>query len=150
LSADLNAIEDCIVGAKHPALIVPVGAPAFKSKNGAVPVNGQDWSLTAVEQLYYSLPLIPGTRLVEATFYYLLAGGSGGATMKVRKATQGGAWVDLATFTDTTSTTNQQKVLAAINEVGVAGTQYQLYFDNGPGGAGATRLDFASYKIDRL
>lgn len=105
-SADLNAIQDQIVGAKHPALSIALGAAAFLPKAGGNASLGDgQWTFGAVSTLQGSASArIPvGTRITTIEWFYN-RGGAGNITVNLRKRNlrTGAAAADIATNTDNT------------------------------------------------
>lgn len=90
-SADLNAIQDCIVSRKHGVLSFPIDPGAFLSSTTATAIVrpiGAPWSMAGLAvpiDLVYWLPIPVGTRLNSVAWYYN-RGGAGSIVMRVLKA----------------------------------------------------------------
>lgn len=93
-SADLNALQDCIIARKHGSLSFPIDPGAFhivgQTSTTHIRPLGGPWAMSghAVPMdLGYWLPIPVGTRLNAVTWYYN-RGGAGTLTLRVLKANQ--------------------------------------------------------------
>jgi hypothetical protein len=87
-SNDLNAIQDAIIGMKHPVQPLHLGAGAFFLKNGGglATLGVGQWTCTGAADLLCEIsPLVPqGHRLVSITWRYN-RGGAGTVTRRARQ-----------------------------------------------------------------
>lgn len=85
LSNDLNALEDCIIGVKHPSVEDPIGAQSFVLAPGGTATLGDGrWTFGAVSVLVANLKIIVGTRIHQIEWAYD-RGGAGNVTLKLRR-----------------------------------------------------------------
>lgn len=104
LSADLNALQDMIIGRKFPAADFPFGGTAFQLQTGTAQVGAaaDNWTFSAVSQLIANLSRSfgVGTRLNSLKFAYN-RGGAGNVTLSLykRNIVTNAARVTIATTT---------------------------------------------------
>jgi hypothetical protein len=82
--ADLNDIQDCIIGAKHPSLPFPHAAAAFAIQTGTATIANGRWSFGASSQLVSPVRFPVGTRITSLVFGYT-RGGVGNITLILNK-----------------------------------------------------------------
>ena len=86
LSADLNALQDQIVGVKHPATPRVLGASSFLVKQGTATLGAGQWTFGAVTDLVKSLAdlVVVGDRLTTVQFCYN-RGGAGAIVLSLKQ-----------------------------------------------------------------
>jgi hypothetical protein len=145
-SVVLNAVQDCIIGAKHAPLTIPIGASDWKAEGGGATYGtaAGKWTWGGFDDITVALRLPIGTRITGARFNYNRTAGT--LNFKIQKMlANAGAWTDIATGSDAALAGAQVKTLACTETV-VADTQYRLYIDS----SGVATSDVTSFTIDRL
>lgn len=126
-SNDLNDIQDCIIGAKHPDLEIAYHASDFQpdGATAALDQNGY-WLPSGVGFQYAPIKLPVGTRILAAIFYYNV-GGAGACTPKIRRLQLSTGTISdvVAGVRDTTGAAIETQTLAA-NHTVVTGYAYFL------------------------
>jgi hypothetical protein len=126
-SSVINALQDMIIGAKHPELEVAIHAADFQvdGTSGTLDQNGY-WLPSALGYQYAPLRLSVGTRINSVTFYYNVAG-AGAVTPKVRRMQLSTGTISDVTagVRDTTGVAIETQVLAPAHVV-VTGYVYFL------------------------
>jgi len=97
LSADLNAIQDCIVGSKRGdfTLIVHPSMGWADPANWAMSASGYMLS-AAAGALYIPIPLITGDRIKEVTFALYGDGAADLTSSYIKKLTSAGVLTDIS------------------------------------------------------
>lgn len=152
-SADFNAVQDCIIGAKHPLHEIPLGGAAWRPVTNTTTWNGDQWILAAADTIWCSIPrLAVGSRITDAKFG-IKHGTLGTITLRVsRKPITGGAIEDLATLNDVTHDgAFFTAEIASIAFTTVTGYDYRLgvSFDANAATNGAQLVHGAVF-VDRL
>lgn len=130
LSADLNAIMACIVGAKHPALPHGISAAEWAPK---VPANGTlgagQWTGSGAVTLVAGLSFVPaGDRITTVNYAYNVNSSSGITLSLRRRKMDGTAEETLFTTTDATGSTFEQNS-QTYNHTVASGYVYYLQAD---------------------
>ena len=106
-SADLNALQDCIVGGKHGLISRPLGATSFLlTAGGAASLASDRWTFSGSAGLFCNLALPVGTTITEIIWRFD-RGGGGTMTFKLIRRTlldNVTAAVDVISRTDNTTT----------------------------------------------
>lgn len=83
----VNALQDCIIGAKHPSLPYAIGALNFQMVTGGTATLDQEndlWTFGAVSKLVAPLRVPIGTRIHQLTWYYN-RGNAGTVTLALKR-----------------------------------------------------------------
>jgi hypothetical protein len=88
LSVDLNALEDCIIGNKHPTLEMCLDASVFKGDSlalGTMNAAGYLSSFSAAGIVRAGVPIPVGKRIISVEVFYSINGSAANLTPKLRK-----------------------------------------------------------------
>lgn len=135
-SADLNAIQDCIIGVKHPEIERGYAAAAWQTDgtNGIKNNVGGAWTVggTGVESFTTGLPEIPAGDRITTVGWSYSRGGAGTVTMRLRRRKSDGSAPEAITpsagsETDSTGAAIETNVVT-YNHTVAAGYFYYLTF----------------------
>lgn len=153
LSVDIDAIQDCIVGAKHPVIERPIHGSGWISPSALGTFNGSIWTGPAGGfEVRAALDVPIGDRITHVTFTYNRANAGTVTVTVVEVKLDGTGSNNLATFADNASgNVVTTKDLAAINYTTRAGYVYFILtnFNGASSTAGGTAYH-ASWFHDRL
>jgi hypothetical protein len=132
----LNALQDSIIGFKHPELIESYHAAAFMPAHGVgnASFNGGIWTTSTTEQFLCAIPYPVGTRITQVSATYRV-GVTAGATVSFllqrRNLATPTAVVDTIANIAADSTDNasgETTVIAAINHTMLSNYAYFLQY----------------------
>jgi hypothetical protein len=117
LSADLNSIQDCIIGGKFGPTDIEIGGANFNLMNpnyaATVPSFGDDWQFTGVtppnDNIVTGIVLPIGTQVNSITWHFNKASQASALTMRLRKR-NGTTNTDIDVLADVTSGAAQTSV----------------------------------------
>ena len=129
LSNDLNALQDCVAGAKHPSLTSVLAAAAFQAPTsaGGATFNGDYWTTSGTMILTASLDMLRvGDRITGISATYVVGTGSSVTYQIIERNLTTLATTSVATATDATGTTVETGSISGINYTVQAGCSYIL------------------------
>lgn len=125
LAADLDDIQDCIIGRKHGTIEITVPACAFVLQTGTITIGAGVVTFGAVSIINAPLQLPVGTKISTVAWSYN-RGNAGTLNLRVkRKAVGGGSVSDVDTVSDNTGAT-YEITTRTLNHTVATGYQYYL------------------------
>ena len=147
-SADLNDLQDCIVGVKHKELTLALPFFGGKVASGTPSYSGAG-NVTGINSTVLAVPLPVGTRIKQITYTYN-RGGSGNVQFDFSRRTGDGVganFVNVSTSTISSGTGFTTAVHSAINHTILAGWSYWIIASSSDA---ANVLALADIAFDRL
>lgn len=153
-SGDLNDIQDCIVGAKHPELEIGVAAASFVLSTAAATASFSPagWAVAGSQNAQLWAPIYPpvGSRITHIKAAWNRNGGGSVTLSLYRFPLDGSGGVQVATVLDSASVGEFVEDLTGIDHAVLAGNAYVLSINATAPAAGCTAPIAASWFVDRL
>jgi hypothetical protein len=156
-----NALQDCIIGAKHGPIDIPISASAFVVETGAPTRSQNIWTFqtNTGNVIVADLRLPVGTKITQLvwSFNRNSTDGSGGTFLQLNRYTRGGGslFAQAISSTGITGTGWTTVIDSAGGDPGLPhdvqpGAFYQLWVQTLPPFSGPPKFDGVTITIERL